>query len=120
MDEVIYARLNHASITDIVGDRINPASPPHNSGLSTLYYAGLNVESVKNLGGTDSLAKYQYAIDVFGIDQTEVVAILDAVQARLIPWREGTVQACFLSNRVQVPEEEHFHGQVVVDVWAGS
>lgn len=124
MNATIYARLNTATITALVGTRITPLEATTNTDtLPFLAYATTGGGSILGVNGDTGLVQYSLDIITSAHSWGEVRAVLDAVRVRLHGWTDrdngvGVVMLTQGSDTVEPAEDGGYVGSQTYSIWS--
>ena len=118
----VYSRLNDASITATVSNRIYPTDPQRGTDWPFLVYRVTNTNPVTSLAGISGLTSYTVQIDVWAKTLATLDSLANAIIGRLHCYRGGNVMGSFLSEQSNEQlsddtEGDIYHTAQTFDVW---
>lgn len=118
LETEVYARLSDDdTLATLVDDRINPNLATINSDLAFVTYSVTSLETSSTLTGPADLERYSVTVDAYALNNSTMLAIMDAVKSALHGWRDDTIKYSKLETYGTTPEEIGFHGQATYGIW---
>lgn len=125
ISDAIYSRLNDASITSIVSDRIFPTDPQRGTQWPFLVYRLTNSAPVTTMAGIAGITNFSFQVDIWTKSLTQSISLGNAISARLHCYRGGNITGSFLSEQNNQQLSDDTEGDIyytvqVYNVWSGS
>lgn len=123
IESSIYDRLNDATVTGYVADRIYVSDPAQNTSWPFLTYTVTDSAPVTSMAGGTALSLYTVEVDLWARSLSQLTGLANAVRARLHQYRGGDIQRAALTDQgdEQLGDETEgdiAHGHQTYQVWA--